>query len=296
MEGVSTIVFLHAHPDDEASQTSGSMARASGEGHRVVVVYATNGDHGEAPADLAEGETVVSRRRAEAEASAQVTGTARVAWLGYADSGMTGWEQNGHGEALHGADLDEAAGRLAAILDEEDADVLIGSDWHGGYGHPDHVKVHHIAHRAADLAARRPRLLESTMNRDAIRRMYQAAVDAGMGDQGWNPDEPADDGNPFGTPEAEIHYCADVSPQLATKRAALACHASQTSDVGMMLAMPPEVFDVMFGREYLIEPGRAPGIREAWFLDDSAPASTASDGLDGSEAGASSQASGRTAG
>ena len=105
MEGVSTIVFLHAHPDDEASQTSGSMARASGEGHRVVVVYATNGDHGEAPADLAEGETVVSRRRAEAEASAQVTGTARVAWLGYADSGMTGWEQNGHGEALHGADL-----------------------------------------------------------------------------------------------------------------------------------------------------------------------------------------------
>ena len=64
----------------------------------------------------------------------------------------------------------------------------------------------------------------------------------------------------------------------------------------MMLAMPPEVFDVMFGREYLIEPGRAPGMREAWFLDDSAPASTASDGLDGSEAGASSQASGRTAG
>ena len=162
MEGVSTIVYLHAHPDDEASQTSGSMARAASEGHRVVVVYATNGDHGQVPADLAPGETVVARRRAEAEASSRVIGTARVAWLGYADSGMTGWEQNGHGEALHGADLDEAAGRLAAILDEEDADVLIGYDWHGGYGHPDHVKVHHIAHRAADLAARRPRLLEST--------------------------------------------------------------------------------------------------------------------------------------
>lgn len=55
MEGVSTIVFLHAHPDDEASQTSGSMARASGEGHHVVVVYATNGDHGEAPADPGRG-------------------------------------------------------------------------------------------------------------------------------------------------------------------------------------------------------------------------------------------------
>lgn len=270
MEGVSTIVYLHAHPDDEASQTSGSMARAASEGHRVVVVYATNGDHGQVPADLAPGETVVARRRAEAEASSRVIGTARVAWLGYADSGMTGWEQNGHGEALHGADLDEAAGRLAAILDEEDADVLIGYDWHGGYGHPDHVKVHHIAHRAADLAARRPRLLESTMNRDAMRRLHEMASAAGLRDESWDPDGPADDGNPFGTPEAEIHYCVDVTDQLATKRAALECHASQTSDVGMMLSLPPEVFAMMFGREYLIEPGRTPGMRTAWYLDDDA--------------------------
>ena len=56
-------------------------------------------------------------------------------------------------QRLHGADLDEAARRLAAILDEEDADVLVGYDWHGGYGHPDHVKVHPVVHRAAELAA-----------------------------------------------------------------------------------------------------------------------------------------------
>ena len=63
MGGVSTIVFLHAHPDDEASQTSGSMARAVDEGHRVVVVFATNGDHGEAAGDLAAGR---DRRRTAA--------------------------------------------------------------------------------------------------------------------------------------------------------------------------------------------------------------------------------------
>ena len=56
---MATVVFLHAHPDDEASQTSGSMARASAQGHRVVVVYGTNGDHGEVPQDLAEGDTVL---------------------------------------------------------------------------------------------------------------------------------------------------------------------------------------------------------------------------------------------
>lgn len=262
-----TIVFVHAHPDDEASQTSGAMARAAREGHRVVVVYATNGDHGEAPADLAPGETVIARRRAEAQASASAIGTARVAWLGYADSGMTGWEQNSHGEAFHSADLDEASRRLAAILDEEDADVLVGYDWHGGYGHPDHVAVHRVAHRAAQLAARRPRLLESTMSRDAMRRLYRSAQEAGQ-DGLWDPDGPADDGNPFGTPETDIHYRVDVTPDLATKRAALACHASQTSDVGMMLAMPPQVFALVFGHEYYIEPGRPPGMRDAWILDE----------------------------
>ena len=149
---MSTIVFLHAHPDDEASQTSGSMARAVDEGHRVVVVFATHGDHGEAPDDLAPGETVVDRRRAEAEASAAAIGLHRVVWLGYADSGMTGWDQNSHEGAFTAAPLDEAGARFAAVLDEEDADIAVGYDWHGGYGHPDHVQVHRVLHRG-----RRPR-------------------------------------------------------------------------------------------------------------------------------------------
>lgn len=264
---MSTLVFVHAHPDDEASQTSGSMARAAAEGHRVVVVYGTNGDHGEAPSDLAPGETVVQRRRLEAQASARALGTARVAWLGYADSGMTGWEQNGVTGSFHSADLDEAAGRLAAVLDEEDADVVVGYDWHGGYGHPDHVKVHHVVHRAAELAARRPRLLESTMNRDAVRRMFEGAKAAGQGDDAWDPDAPADDGNPIGLPEADIHWQVDVLAQLPQRRAALEAHRSQTTDVGMMLAMPEEWFAMMFGAEHYVEPGRPAGMRTGWFLD-----------------------------
>ena len=56
---MSTLVFVHAHPDDEASSTGGSMARAAAEGHRVVLVVCTDGDLGEAPDDLADGETIV---------------------------------------------------------------------------------------------------------------------------------------------------------------------------------------------------------------------------------------------
>src|SRR6185369_8277475 len=109
---LSTIVYCHAHPDDEASQTSGAMARAAAEGHRVVVVFATNGDHGEVAADAVEGETVADYRRREAEVSARVLGLARIAWLGYADSGMTGWEQNDAETSFYRADLDVAARRL----------------------------------------------------------------------------------------------------------------------------------------------------------------------------------------
>lgn len=253
-----TIVFFHAHPDDEASATAGSMILAAERGRRVVVVYATGGEHGTRPESLGEDGPLVEHRRAEAEASARVTGTARVVWLGYADSGMHGWDENAHDGSFHRADVDEAAARLAAILDEEDADVLVGYDWHGGYGHPDHVQVHRVAHRAADLAARRPRLLETTMNRDAMRAMMAAAKEAGH-DQGWDVDEPMPDGEPIGTPEAELHHRVDVSSVIDRKRAALECHASQ-EDVQGLLAIPPELFVVAFGAEHYREPGAPDGM------------------------------------
>ena len=67
---MATLVCFHAHPDDEVISTGGTIARAAAEGHRVVLVVATNGDHGEVPDDLAPGETLVDRRRVETEASA----------------------------------------------------------------------------------------------------------------------------------------------------------------------------------------------------------------------------------
>ncbi len=260
------MVFVHAHPDDEASQTSGSMARAVEEGHRVVLVYGTNGDLGEAPDDLADGETVADRRRAEAARSAEAIGTSRVVWLGYADSGMAGWPQNERPGSFARADLQEAAGRLADVLREEAAEVVVGYDWHGGYGHPDHVKVHQVTHRAAELAGT-PRLLESTMNRDLVRAQFVAAQAAGVASDDWDPDAAMGDGNPLGTPEAELHWACSVTDYLPVKRAALAAHASQVSDVQMMLGMPEEVFAAFFGTEHYREPGRPPGLVRGWFLD-----------------------------
>ena len=77
----------------------------------------------------------------------------RVEWLGYKDSGMTGWEQNSDPESFLQAPVDEAAETAGSkILREEQADVLTVYDWHGNYGHPDHIKVHTVGHRAAEMA------------------------------------------------------------------------------------------------------------------------------------------------
>ena len=132
---MATIVFVHAHPDDEASGTSGSMARAAAEGHRVVLVVCTNGDHGEVPVDLAAGETLVDRRRRETETSAALLGVARVVWLGYRDSGMTGWPQNDDPASFLRADVDEAAGEgilpkkwRTSAPDQENASACVEGD------------------------------------------------------------------------------------------------------------------------------------------------------------------------
>lgn len=274
---MATLVALHAHPDDEAISTGGVMSRAAAEGHRVVLVVATNGEHGEVPDDLADGETLVDRRRAETMQSADALGIARVAWLGYSDSGMTGWEQNADPMSFHRADVEHAARRLAEILREEQADVLTHYDWHGTYGHPDHVKVHHVGARAGEITG--VRTLQATANRDAMAEMILQAraegLEVGSPDQDeageFDPHGPADDGNPFGEPESSITLAVDVRMYIAEKRAALACHRSQITDTGFFSEMSDDVFSRAFGTEWFIEPGASPPMRFGWIFDGHEP-------------------------
>ena len=83
-----TLIAFHAHPDDEALLTAGTMARAAAEGHRVVLVVATDGDLGLAASTYAGDGHLGERRLAELRASADHLGVARVEHLGYADSGL----------------------------------------------------------------------------------------------------------------------------------------------------------------------------------------------------------------
>jgi LmbE family N-acetylglucosaminyl deacetylase len=278
---MGTLVYFHAHPDDEAILTGGSMARAHAEGHRVVLVVATDGAHGEVPDDLAPGETLMQRRQGETERSAAVLGIDQVHWLGYTDSGMTGWDQNLDPTCFLQADRDAAAQQLTDLLIAEDADVLVIYDWHGGYGHPDHIKVHQVGVRAAELlhsregdgAARELAVFEATMNRDEFARMIAMAKEMGekMGadlGEDFDPDGPADDGNPIGMPEAELTHRVDVAEYVHLKRAAIACHRSQISDSAFFLQMDEGQFAMAFGTEWFIRHGADHPVRDGWLIEE----------------------------
>lgn len=241
------------------------MALAADQGHRVVCIYATSGELGNTP-EVLNGASLREHRRAEAEESARILGAARLVWLEYADSGLQGWDPDRAERAFIDEDVEEVARRIADVLDQEDADFVVGYDWHGNYGHPDHVQVHRVTKRAADLARRRPAYLEETLNRDHMRTMFAMAREAGLlGERAevMDVDAPKLDGNPMGTPEAELHWAVDISSVLARKRAALASHASQP-DAASFLEMPEEQFAVAMQFEYYIEPGRPEGMIVGW--------------------------------
>lgn len=259
---MATLVSFHAHPDDEAIGCGGTLAKAAADGHRVIVVTATRGEHGNTPDGLLRpGEQLWQRRVAESVEAARILGVHRWEFLGYVDSGMMGWPANSAPDSFWQADVEQAAERLATILDEERADVLTIYDPVGTSGHPDHIQVHRVGARAAALAGT-TRVYEGTMNRTHIRRLAQQVAALGITEARVDIDFDS-----FGTPEELITTVVDVREFLSLKRRAMAAHASQIPETSFFLAMPPEIFAVVWGSEWFIRRGAAQGIRETGLFD-----------------------------
>lgn len=249
-----TCVFFHAHPDDEVLLTAGTMARLAAEGHRVVLVLATVGERGVAAPRLLGPRPLSEVRAAEAQASASALGCARVEFLGYRDSGMSG-EPPGEAAPLpfSRVPVEEAASRLADLLREERADLLTGYDPAGGYGHPDHIQVHRVATRAAELAGT-PVLLQATMDRDRLMRLLRLAAPL----RGLVPTLDPRTFRDAYTPRCAITHRIDVRRYTAAKRASIAAHVSQTTGgdsvrtLAALLALPTPAFRWLVGTEWYV--------------------------------------------
>ncbi|MFC0682256.1 PIG-L family deacetylase [Lysobacter korlensis] len=214
MTGPERVLFVHAHPDDESIATGGTIATLVDRGAAVTVLTCTRGERGEViPPELAHFEgspDLVAIREDELRGALRELGVSDSRFLGaldarrpglpermYLDSGMR-WGADGpepvsdpHPESLCAADLGEVAADIAAVILDVDPDVVVSYDERGGYGHPDHIRVHQAARRAAEV----------------LRVPFYAVL-------------PAES-------ELEPTTSVDVRPVLERKRRALAAHRTQ---------------------------------------------------------------------
>jgi mycothiol S-conjugate amidase len=232
------LLTVHAHPDDEASKGAGTVARATAEGIRTVLVCCTGGEAGSILNPAMDSPEVRERlhevRMEELHRSVEVIGYQHLVMLGYRDSGMPDTPENAHPEAFANADLDEAIGRLVAVIREHRPQVIVTyADDQRGYPHPDHLRVHDISVVAFDRAgdpdaypdAGEPwqplKLYYSMWSRGRMVAMHEKFLELGL-------ESPFDD-KWFERPDQDhrITTKVDIAEYHDVRRQALLAHATQ---------------------------------------------------------------------
>jgi LmbE family N-acetylglucosaminyl deacetylase len=218
-------MIVHAHPDDESSQTGGTLARYAAQGYRTVLVTCTDGRHGDAAGD--DPALVPARRAGELDLAAKELGISDVVKLGYPDSGLPT-----DGSAAVAADAFSRrpelpmVTQLVRLIRLFAPDVVVTYPPNGLSGHPDHIRTHDIvvaAHRnivANAEPGQPPKLYYIAISATSMRNM-QAITRAAFGDEAWVP---PDD---MATDDAAITTSIDVTQFWPDKLRALAAHASQ---------------------------------------------------------------------
>ncbi len=273
------LVSVHAHPDDEASKGAGTVARYATEGIRAALVCCTGGEEGEIlnpAADTPEVRADLGAvRMAELRASVDAIGYAELYLLGYRDSGMAGTEANARADNFANAPLDEAVGKLVAVIRREQPQVLVTyGDERAFYEHPDHIRVHEISVVAFDAAGdadrfpdagapwqpsklyysgfsfRRIRALHDAYERIGEESPYAERI-AQM-EAAWGSDRP-----PIAPPTTLV----DVSDFLEARRRALIAHRTQIDPDSHWMRVPDELLRETFPwEEYVLARSLVPGL------------------------------------
>ncbi|HMD46212.1 MAG TPA: mycothiol conjugate amidase Mca [Acidimicrobiales bacterium] len=254
MSTTRCLLTVHAHPDDEASKGPGTVARYHAEGVRTVLVCCTGGEEGEVlnPAmDTPEVRASIHEVRVrELEESAEVIGYDEVVMLGYRDSGMPGADANGAPGSFASAPLDEAVGRLVAVIRRERPQVIVTyPDEQSEYPHPDHLRVHEISLVAFDAAGDPDRFPEAgepftplklyytVWPRKRMLAFHQKFLELGLEspfDEKWVAR--------LSKPEERFTTSVDIEGYAHVRQDALRAHATQVDPTSKFwFGLPPEV-------------------------------------------------------
>jgi N-acetyl-1-D-myo-inositol-2-amino-2-deoxy-alpha-D-glucopyranoside deacetylase len=279
-----SVLFVHAHPDDEASGTALTAAVAAQRGAETTLVCLTTGDRGAVVnpalrARVASGQPSPAAelrrlRAAELRRSTRLLGFTHVVEFGYGDSGMPGSDDNARPSCLwerwRSGDPRPLA-RLVRVLRGLRPQVVVTYDANGGYGHPDHIVAHRLTAEAIRAAADPAYLAAvgepSNGPRDGrphqVAKLYHTCMPASVGDRVSREADRAGldlasipSARPyFGAtvPDDHVTTVVEGAHVLFLKRAALRAHRSQISpDFPYLwnLAQHPWL-RVIAGREHL---------------------------------------------
>ena len=255
------LLLVHAHPDDETINNGVTMAKYAASGAQVTLVTCTRGEEGEVLvtelANLAsdKDDKLGEHREVELKDAMAQLGINDFRFLGapnkkWRDSGMMGTTQNERGDVFWQADLDEASHELVKIILEIQPQVLITYDEFGGYGHPDHIKAHRVAMRAAELAAEQgwqiSKIYWNTMPRSVIQMGIEKMKEVGSDFFGA---QSADD-LPFAKPDELVTTVVNAPEYVPQKLEAMKAHATQISVDGPFFALSNNLGLSVWGDEY----------------------------------------------
>jgi LmbE family N-acetylglucosaminyl deacetylase len=248
---MTTLLLVHAHPDDECIATGGVMLSAHRDGARVVLLTATRGEEG----DIHNMDAAAVRPRLgavrtdELMRSCAILGVDRQEFLGYRDSGMSGAASNLDPRSFHAAPLAETAEHVAGFLREERPDIVVTYTADGTYWHPDHVKAHQATFAALDLLSAEgwspSKCYMHAVPRTAVEQIERRALDAGAV-------LPIEVGEIVGIPDSRITTVVDVSAFLDQKRAAFLSHLSQYEHDSPFSTIAAQIFEATLGSERFV--------------------------------------------
>jgi LmbE family N-acetylglucosaminyl deacetylase len=239
------LMLAFPHPDDESFGPGGTIAKYAHAGVAVHYVCATRGEVGAVDAELMkpyahlpEDQRLGALRSQELHCAAGILGMTGLHFLGYRDSGMTGSADNRDPRAFINADPVDATGRLVKLIRAIKPQVIVTFDPFGGYGHPDHIFIHHRTH-AAFVAAGDPAQYPEAGEPYQPQKLYWSVFPRGflkfavkvLPLLGRDPTKFGRNGDINLREIAGHDYPAttriDVWPYYAIKQQAAQCHASQ---------------------------------------------------------------------
>jgi N-acetyl-1-D-myo-inositol-2-amino-2-deoxy-alpha-D-glucopyranoside deacetylase len=256
---VRSLVFVHAHPDDESLSTGGTIARYAAEGAHVCLITCTNGEVGEIAdvPELGTADDIRPRlgevRADELRAACQQLGTVDLRLLGYHDSGMDGTPENADPKAFVNQDMQTCVGKIVDVLLELRPQVLVTYNEIGLYGHPDHIQAHRAALRAVDAAAegghRVAKVYYTAVPKSLMRMGRELAETFGFERDDFFSEA---DIERIGTDDALITTSVDVAAYVEHKFKALLAHKTQLGTTETYLQIPEDMRTMALGTEHYV--------------------------------------------